>query len=596
MKKSISLILSVLLIFSTAVLFTSCGETNVRVRSTLEINDAFSGARTLSLVFPGSVSADTLLPKLQRNLPETEGLKIEKSTSDNRENQLAFTISFDSYQQYVERVSALAGREVQVLFSKPDSILLKGVRYSEDFDIEELLSWITGVLKQEEETQTIVYDFESSVLDLDGSLFTTESTANINEVEGHAVAALTIDTANGKDDLYDRQFIFELSESVYNQLGDELKYYFDANTNELAQYSGWTSRGSVYEYQVIFKGLSIELLETVTNQLLDADDGTIAYGDFTNSSTPLSEGLTFEERLNTMSFMGEDKSYLPVTYNYSLPTNTTCGEGSVLKKGSWTAEGKWENSTYSLDTRAGVEKIHIPDGIQYAISGMHFYLDSSGGNQFKRTVDIQYSKSNQEGVDYAYHFFKNKKADVSKEEEKDQYICRVTIEGTALEISEKTVELFGGGNYMDYAYSKHGLDLADSTSFIDYINIGYMLTAENAEKPMHYTVSSAGSEDIHTVNLQTDDGRQKLTDADENGAFTVDFKGGDATVSYSATVADWGKVTLFIIVSSVLTAAAITAVIFMLGKSRKTAGGHPSAPEQTTIFNIKDLGKQKDKK
>ncbi|MDD5796566.1 MAG: hypothetical protein PUD24_06510 [Oscillospiraceae bacterium] len=602
MKKLISLIVSVILVCSVAVLLCSCGETGVTVESILKTDENFAGTRTVNISLPTVIGAKNAVSYLNNSLPDMGKyngcLSLTDISDSNNENEISFVISFDSKDDYVSKINALLGTETTVNLAKPDNILTKGTRYREDFDVSQLINWMTSVFQENFDVKSINYNYESNIIDLNGSLFTTGTTANVNEVEGNAINKITISTSNSKKNVYDREFTFEIPEDVFKELGDNLKYYFDSCTNELAQYSGWTSKGNYEEYSVIFKELSADELQNVTNQMLDVSDGLIQYGDFTNSSTPLSEGLIFRENINTMNFMGKDKSMVPVEYNYSVPTNTTYGEGSVLENGSWINKGSWQDSTYSLEFKQGTQSINIPDGIQYKISGINFYLNNNGGDSFKRTVDILYAKDNADGLNYSYNFFKSKNAEVSKEETDNNYICRVETEGTALEISKKTVECFGGGNYMDYDYRENPFDLSDNTTLIDYINIGYMLTSENAEKPMTYTVTKSGNENINRVSIDSNSEKTKLDKADENGCFTVEFKGGNASVTYNGTIADWGKITLFIVISCVIILISAALIIYYIRKSlrAKNVPSVSNAPQQTTTFFLKDLGKKKNTK
>lgn len=599
MKKLISIIISSLLILSMAILLSSCGETSILVESILKTDENFSGTRTLNINLPSSIGVDTAISKLNDSMPDIGSyngcITIEDISTKDNPNRISYVISFSSRDDYTQKVSALLGKEVTVNLASPDNILTSGTRYTEDFDATELLSWITNVFTKEFNLEAVSYNFESNVIDLNGSLFTTNSTAYVNEVEGYSIEKLTISTTNSKKDVYDREFVFQISEDVMKSDEEKIKIYFENNTNDLAQYSGWTSKGSYEEYTVIFQGLSVTELQNVTNIMLDVPDGTIEYGDFTNSSTPLSEGLTFQEKINAMNFMGTNKSMPVVEYNYSVPTNTTHGEGSVLENGSWVNKGSWQDFTYTLNFENGTQSIHIPDGIQYEISGINFYLNNNGGDSFKRTVDILYAKNNQDGLNYSYNFFKNKGATVSKEETDNNFICRVETEGSALDISKKTARYFGGGNYMNYSYKQNAFDISDNTALIDYINIGYMLTTENAEKPMTYTVTKSGEENVNRVFLDSSN-KKTLDRPDENGAFAVSFTGGNASIAYNGTIADWSKVILFTIVSCIITLLAAVSAVYFIRKSLRTVKvNKTNLSEQKLISDKKNKKRKKSK-
>ncbi len=574
MKKLISIIICALLVLTIAILFSSCGETHITVESVLKTDENFSGTRTLNIDLPSTIGADTAISKLNSSLPDMDKysgcITIENISTEDNANRISYIINFSSIDDYTQKISTLLEKEVTVNFATPDNILTSGTRYTEDFDAKELLNWITNIFTQEFNIETVSYNFESNVIDLNGSLFTTDSTAYVNEVEGNPIENLTISTTNSKKDKYDREFVFQISEDVMKKDEDKIKIYFENNTNDLAQYSGWTSKGSYEEYTVIYQGLSVTELQNITNIMLNISDGTIEYGDFTNSSTPLSEGLIFQEKLNVMNFMGKNKSMPNVVYNYSVPTNTTHGEGSVLENGSWVNKGNWQDFTYTLNFENGAQNIHIPDGIQYKISGINFYLNNNGGDSFIRTVDILYAKDNQDGLNYSYNFFKNKGAVVSKDETDNNYICRVVTEGSALDISKKNAQYFGGGNYMDYNYKKNAFDISDNTILIDYINIGYMLTTENSEKPMTYTVTKSGEENVNRVSINSSN-TQTLDRANKSNAFVLNFTGGNASITYYGTIADWGKVTVFAVISCIITLIAAALTVYFIRKSLRMA-------------------------
>ncbi len=598
MKKAISLFMTAILILSVTLLFAGCGETSVDVESITSADDSFSGARVFKITLPGAIGAAKAVDILNASMPdmgENAGcISVSQNEESNAANQIEVALNFSSIEDYEDKISTIINKEVTVNLAQPDNILLKGTRYTEDFDGSEVLVWVKNAFENNFDVTRLQFNFISNVVNLSGELHTTESTANINEVEGCGISKISVSTANTKDDLYDREFVFEIPEDVYNELGDDLRVFFVASTNELAHYSDWSTKGSFREYQVKFKGLSVEELQYVTNQIMNADDCTIEYGDFTNSSTPLSEGLTFAESVNTMNYMSVGKGFVPVDYTYSLPTNTTYSEGSVLENGSWINAGSWNDYTYSLSFDTGEKSIHIPDGIQYKISGMSFYLNNKGGNSFKRTVDILYAKDSKDGVNYAFDYFKNKGAVTSTDETTDNYICRIETEGTALEISKVTNFLFGGGNYLDYEYSQNPFDVSDNTTAIDYINLGYMLTSDNAEKPMTYTVTKSGNENISRVDLSSDAVKSRLDTADENGAFTLEFTGGNARVTYSGNIVDWGKATIFIVISCIMTIVAGGLIYYFIRKSSAAKSASSNmAPQQTTTFLIKDLNKKK---
>ena len=149
----------------------------------------------------------------------------------------------------------------------------------------------------------------------------------------------------------------------------------------------------------------------VTAKLLDTDSVEIFYGDRDNASTPLSEGLTFEENLDTFSFIGAENGFPKLEYAYSLPTSTIHGDGSVFADGQWKNAGTWEDGVYKVELTDGSAKLRIPDGIQYFINGVNFHMTSLGDSRFRRTTEFLYSKSDgYDAMNYANNYFISKGA------------------------------------------------------------------------------------------------------------------------------------------------------------------------------------------
>lgn len=121
----------------------------------------------------------------------------------------------------------------------------------------------------------------------------------------------------------------------------------------------------------------------------------------------MAEQLVFEERVNLLSFVSDSDENVVMNYSYTLPEETTHGEGVELNSGEWTTCGEWANSTYKLSDANGVYDIRVPDGMQYAIKGINIVLTSLENNAFKRVVDFVYDRNTGEkGLDYAYNFWR----------------------------------------------------------------------------------------------------------------------------------------------------------------------------------------------
>lgn len=597
MKKLFSLFLAILIVLSTLML-TACGTEKAVVESVLEIDSDYSGHRSITVKYPLSTHIDELEKELSKNNPLADSDKstFEYVGVDQDGYKFIMDIVFDSHDDYISQVSSLVGREVSSYLSQPKSVLARGTRMKEDFDTSNLILWMDKCSDSIDETKNIEYDYAVNTVSVDGEVFNTSSTVDIQSLEGHAINSITIETTNLKDGTYDRTITFSVPNKTYVDLSGSIKEFFTTNTSPAAQYCDWTSLGSSWEYKVIYKGITIDELSEYTAMLLDTDEDEVFYGDKDNSSTPLSEGLVFEESFNTSSFIGDDKG-VKLLYKYALPTKTTHGDGSVYADGKWNAVGSWQDGIYSVDIESDNMNIRIPDGIQYAINGIRMDMEVLGKDSFVRTTELLYSKTQGiDGMHYAQDFFTSKGATVEIDEDDDNLICRVICEGTSSEITGQLVKYFGSGNFVAYSVKEKALSLSDKTELTDYINFSYMLNSTNANRPITYTVHSSCAENIIDLSCDTADAVKLSENSD---TLKVDVKGGQGTVSYNGNIPDTKSIVVYCVIGALMLIATIALIIMMLRKQHHKVvlkqDVAPSVSQQTTTFSIAELKARKDK-
>lgn len=573
MKRKLSLVFLFVFIITTMFIFTGCEKTPIAIESLLKVDNDFAGQRLITFNFPKDLDVTKIKDLLYANAPKDEegGYSINAIGSSDQGSKIEFAINFKSHKEYVDRVSKIIGREVSVNLAQPNTILTKGTRMYEDFDVKDLIKWATTIINENSTTKKMGYKYSSNLVNISGVIYTTETTIYIKDVIGHEIKDIVIETTNNKDGKYERRFIFTIPEKTYKELGSDLKEYFANNTENTAMYAQWIHKGSIYEYEVIYRNIDIEELITVTNKLLDVTDCDVYYGDKTNSSTPLSESLIFEEQMNLFSFIGPDKEPVTGKYIYYLPTETTKGEGSVFSKGVWEDAGKWENNTYNLDFNSSVLNIQISDGIQYKIEGINYFLVNKGKNNFVRTTDIIYSKeSGKKGLEYGYNFLKSKDTDIIKKEEKERLICRLTIKGNAEEISKETQRIFGKGNTLEYYKSDNIFDIIHPTEIKDNININHMITKPNKEKPIKYTVvSEEKEEEIRSLKIKGSKYKDSSYKANKNNEFTVNIEKGNGEIKVLSGIHNFSGMVTYITLSAGLSLLAIGIVVMLNIKHKK---------------------------
>lgn len=613
MKRFVALLMISLLSIALCLSLAGCDRPTVRVSSVLDIDAGFAGSRTVTAVYPLSADIDAIRETLEQDAPtgEIEGAEFRYVGVEEDGYYFELILSFDDKAAYEEQVGALIGRHASAFLSRKNTALTRGTRMAEDFDVSELIAWVARDTAAADATKDLAFDYSDNTVQIGGDIYLTDSTVSINDCEGSRINSVSLKTSNDKEGHYDRTFSFSVPNETYIKDQEEIERYFTTNTSQDAQYAGWSAEGSNMIYTVIYEQLDLDQLTEVTAMLLDTDSAAIFYGDRDNSSTPLSEGLTFEESLDTFSFIGADNGFPPLRYAYSLPTSTIHGDGSVLRDGRWKSDGSWEEGVYRVQLDDGAATVRIPDGMQYAINGINFYLESLGEERFRRTTEFLYSKTDgHDGMNYAYSFFLDRGAECEIGENDENLTCRVTCEGSTDEITAMLVKLFGSGNFMAYRQNEGFLALTVKTELTDYVNLGYMLNAFNANRPMTYYVSSDGGENIVSVSV---DGAE--TAYTEHGASSLPVEGGVAVVEYHGNIPITSHIVIYIVSGTLLLAlTAFICIMLLKPKKRRHAADPLNNPEayvgevkqeedegaeetpdaasldQTTTFSIFELG------
>lgn len=593
MKKTLSLLIVVLL-FVPLLTLTACGIDEVKVESSLIVDSDFSGHRNIVIKFPRNIKIDSFKDTLIKNNPlkDSENSKFEYVGVEEDGYTFVMDIAFDTHDEYVSQVKALLKRDVTSFLSVSDTVLTKGVRVTEDFDVSELIAWIIDLSNEDDNFKNVEFDYSKNTVIIDDMEFETESTVDISERSGLTINSVTIETTNLKDGNYDRTITFSIPNKTYMGRSDDIKAYFKAHTMPTAEYCDFTNKGSSWEYKVIYKNLSIELMSIYTGLLLESDYADAYYGDRDNNSTPLSEGLVFEETLDTFKFIGPGGGSVDLVYKYALPTKTTHGEGKLYSNGKWSGDGAWKDGVYTLVVDTDSMSVRVPDGIQYLINGIRFDLDVVGKDSFVRTTEFLYSKTQgYDGMAFAKKYFEQKGAKVETDEDKDNMICRVVCSGTSKQISEELKKYFGDGNSLSFKITNKTLSLSEKTVFVDNMDLSNILNSANASRPMTYTVHSSNGENIHSLEC----GGAKSQKVKGSDALMVEVNGGVGRITYGGNIPKTFAIVIYCFVAVIMVIATVY-IIMQLMSYQHMAAKMPSskfsdAPSlsQTTTFNIAEL-------
>lgn len=612
MKRIFAVLLMTAMLLTLCLTLTGCDAPSIRVESQLNIDDAFRGTRTVTVIFPLSSAIDAVKDEIIADAPaqDTEGVSFTYLGAAGDGYSFELSLRFESHDQYEEQVSAVIGRDASAVLSIGDTVMFSGVRMAEDFSVGDLISWIRRDTAATEATKDYTFDYARGSVRVGANAYETGAVTDISDCTGVPVNGVDIKTYNAKALMlgytFDRSFVFSIPADTYADHKDAINACFASVSG--AQITDLREGSSVL-YTLTFSGLSLSELEEATAGVLDSGSVSVYYGDKGSLSTPLFEGCVMEESLDTMSFCGADGNPPPLKYTYTLPTNAVRGEGAVFRGGVWESAGIWDDGAYRVEDTAGMTRLRIYDGRQYHISGADILLESLGKNKFRRTVSFRYPITDGfDGPVYATKFFAAKEATAAYDNDDECIICSVICEGSIDEINAALERIFGSGNYL--SYERRSGALSDKTALTDTIDIRDLLGIENLTVPITYAAASENGENIVTL---TDSGTETAYRGKDATRLTL--IGGTAVAGYHSVIPKAGNILLYLIGAFVLTGSVILAAVQMtvrpLSKSDASSGWRESlstnsafadsvsgsAPTQTTTFSIAELGRlSRDKK
>ena len=495
-----------------------------------------------------------------------ENLSYRTETTEGT-YKCVFVLPFSSLDEYKTKIASIIGKQIAVAYGYTNTTLSKGTYYKEDFDGMALVAWLDDALYQNEESKIqLKCESTSNVVKYNGEVFSSKSsTLNTSTVKGEPVKGVTINTVNHKNTLFDRTMTLSVPVTTYNKLGASLQELMNSRVAPEGVAS-WKQNNDYMDFTVKYEKIDILRLQEYTKLFVDCHNESIYYGDQNNSSTPLAEQLVFEEKIDLLGFVSGNNEPVQLTYSYTLPEETTHGEGVGLSNGEWATVGAWSNSTYKVSDKNGVYDIRVPDGMQYSIKGINISLTRNADDSFKRAVDFIYDyNTGQKGLDYAYSFLASRGFVVSKESLTEGIACRVTQQGSAEELNRAVADLFGSGNSFASTKQTNNLSVVTNIDVTDNINISHMLSGANSNININYTAKSESKEYIRGLNLLNNaSGSTAKAKKAENNSYTATVDGGNFTMSYSATVPHSSGIVLYCVICSIIILISASTIVLLV--------------------------------
>lgn len=588
LSKKIHIAAFAFLIILSMLLFASCNTTvkeDVDIRTSLSVNDSFSGSRTIVMTFPqsvispGSDSESNLDKVVQKYCPDS--MNYAKNSSDGKISY-SFILKFDSQHEYIEKTSNIKGAQTVVSFSNPSTIMAHGWKLEESFQSSDLLGWIKDGAEKEGFTGFDFMTAESQTnVVLNDDIQTSSPVVSVNCLDGHPVQKISITTVNQKN-VFDRTISFTISQSTFDSLKDSITDYFKSITHKAAASAQWELENNSHIYTVRFNDVTIKELEGYTNKLLNTVYGSVEYNDKSIGSTALAEQNSFNETLDFSSYIGNNKDNVPIEYTYSVDGSSELSECQLYDGSEWVpAIDLLDTNQYghisAIKSNSAHVQLKINDGKQYTASSIDVTSTPIEDNKLKKTITFKYdiATGGNEASDYTTSYFSKLNIGAVQSVEGGKNTCTVTFSGTPDELNAKIPGIFGDKNITKYSNQNEFMMLRTKKHFIDHIDFSSLIIGKNIDTPVYYNIAAENGDVIKTFRYTAKDPEtmnQEETHSDLNknefGVVSLKLTNADADIEFDISTPNVTEIVFCVIISVV--AVAIAAAMIFLFKSRST--------------------------
>ena len=445
----------------------------------IDIDSYCAGARTINCaldqnyieksVLGGKTSLDSFI---KIHCPE------ELSFTCVDENNYQFKLDFENLTDYKNKVSAVIGRPINIVFGAPDNIFAKGFRLKEDFSNQDLMLWFYESIYEEGliEYGTDLWKFGDTTINYNESSYTSSGIVDIIDLNYIPIDKICIDT-NKFDESFKRSVSFQISNQSLDLLAETIDNYMtslvplDSNFN-------WSDTTDGKVFTVNFDAANEQELQSKTNIVLDNQFNFITYSK--QNKTFFNSTKILTEELNFLCFPSNREGKTFVEYTFTFDDNDSTKTVFTSNNGRLVDMSKTiENNAFNLSQDVDLLNVSITNVDEYKVSHVKIDMTETSPANFTRNIAIIFDGNNgPKGAELAKHFIDSRNIQYLSSYT-DNNSCIVSIGSSIEEINLALGELFTKENALTISvsnnFSLHNYaDLKDNIDMSEFLlGIGY---------------------------------------------------------------------------------------------------------------------------
>ncbi len=587
---------AVLFALLAAVLFLLAGCT-AKVETELVLQPDFSGQRVMICYFKKS-DLGNLSSGVENMVGKYCPPELTYEASSNRQYVIyTFTLQFSSKEEYTQKVESLLNHGLEegaprrtptILYTRPDTVLMTGYRYSEDFTSADLLRWIDQAVQSEGGNgQEFSWEIGNTALNYDGKSVKVPQQISLDSITAYAVDTVEIDTTQREDGLFERKIAITFPQVTLDALGDELTQYLLQRIPQNGS-GGWGEgeRARTYTFGIPYS--TADEIKAATQRILNGQTASLSYGEDLAEETALVERRFFEEELDLSGYASGVSNNAKLIYRFTPMTGNRLDDGGVYREGAWTKAGEIQNeSRYTYQGEHNIVRLRVEFSQTHPLSGVEITLRHTlNRDLFEREIVFLFdSADGKNSAAYAMRYFNEIKptGGAAVRETRGQYdVCRLTMKGSAAELTQMLSALFGEGNQFAFQNTQETITLKNHASIRDQIAMAAFLGGDNGQVPMTYTVRLGSSQQVEslTYSEQNDIKTVTVPDGAESHRFSIPVAG--STVYFRDSFIN----VLGVVAISSVAFIAATLLVLVVVSVVKRKKSHAAESEDTDTVDV----------
>ena len=523
MKCLRKLVVVMILAMGFALTLTSCAE-QIQLETNLTINDDFSGTR----VIVADITKSSFASNAHKSISEVTKLIKEDCPPEmdfefKEEGEIyrcIFTLNFKDREEYIEKVSAILNKDVNVQMSLPNSVFSSGLLFEESFSSGQMMSWLSTTLRENKVTSsTDLFSDNGVVATIRGKEYNLNtSRVSVSDITYTRVSAVEISTDVLSANMVNRTIKIIIPKEEWDSKKEAIEEYtvgkvpkqctYEVEENEWGAWIIYSMEdvtlNELEENMKVILNSDAYSIEGITATVVSSDKQETeeeSIGEEVEYVRPFDIKKGYTEYLDLSSYASSNDGTVVLNY---LVRRSEDGYQNIQEFSNGVFNDLW---TYAYDSpdylmaqfkKYKATQIKVESETDYIAANIDIITELGGNSKVAKTVVLaiipQPNKADKETILENLKTYSGDSAKIDYNEDETQGIITIKFSGSVVDVNEIMAGLFGPGNEIEYYKETGFFKFHKDGVFNETINMSDFITCDISN--INYEAKTGAGEKI----------------------------------------------------------------------------------------------------